>query len=169
LLLLLTQPTYPRLGAGKSKDADMTYQEWDDALKSSRQKSAYQLRMHVFQGRSLPASDANGLMDPYFKINFNGMNINTKNKSEMKNGREVITTPSMIRKMTLDPLWYQTFTFDTQLPDPQFFPQVNFQLFDWDGMLDADDYAGCFNAVLTEKDIVDADAMNGMNPPEPKW
>jgi len=123
------------------------------------------------QARSLPAADSNGLMDPFFKLNFNGMHYNSMKAGSMNNGREVRNIKSMLRKKTQDPLWYETFTFDTELPDPQFFPQVNFQLFDWDGMFEAPDYCGCFNATLGNNDVFDADDHNGSKEmvPEPRW
>mmetsp|Transcript_15392 Transcript_15392/g.31719 ORF Transcript_15392/g.31719 Transcript_15392/m.31719 type:complete len:1960 (+) Transcript_15392:197-6076(+) len=146
-----------RLGCGKSDLADRTRHSWESSLSSSTEKTPYQLRCHIYQARSLPASDANGLMDPYFAINFNGMNYNSRSAKTIKNGRADHKLPSLVKKKTCDPLWYKTICFDTQLPDPQFFPQVNFQLFDWDAGLDPDDYCGCFNALLTEENITDAD------------
>jgi hypothetical protein len=140
-----------RLACGKAELADRTLQIWEDSLNNSTAKTPYQLRCHIFQARNLPASDANGLLDPYIKINFNGMNYNGKNAQTIKNGKADHKVPSFVKKKTCDPLWYKTVCFDTQLPDPQFFPQVNFQLFDWDPGLDPDDYCGCFNALLTEE------------------
>jgi len=40
-----------RLGAGKVDIADRTFQDWEKSLDSSRQKTSYQLRMHVYQVR----------------------------------------------------------------------------------------------------------------------
>ncbi|GMI00136.1 hypothetical protein TrVE_jg577 [Triparma verrucosa] len=155
-----------RLGAGLADDADRTHQEWDAALSASYRKTAYQLRCHIYQARSLPASDANGLMDPYFKLNFNGQQFEAKNAKKCKNGRRDYQVPKMLRKKTCDPLWYGTVCFDTELPEPQFFPQVNFQLFDWDGYtgFDKDDYNGCFNAALTEDNISDAEDSSALKP-----
>jgi len=159
---LLSDDQFPgsvlmRLGCGKADLADRTLHNWESGLSTSTSKTPYQLRCHIYQARSLPAADANGLMDPYFKINFNGMSYNGRSSKTMKNGKADHKLPSMVKKKTCDPLWYKTITFDTQLPDPQFFPQVNFQLFDWDAGLDPDDYCGCFSAVLTEEDITDSD------------
>jgi len=160
-----------RLGAGERDLADDTKEEWHNALKSSNQKSAYQLRCHVYQGRDMPASDANGLMDPYFKVNFNGQRINTKSTQEIKNGhKQTYRLPSQIKKATIDPLWYSTVCFDCELPgNPDFFPQVNVQVFDYDfGPFDADDYAGCANCTLGKEHVVSIEEAE-TKILEPKW
>ena len=158
-----------RFGVGTPELAQRTYQEWEAALHHSRRKTPYQLRCHIYQARSLPASDANGLMDPYFKLNFNGQTFEAKYAKKCNNGRKKYNVPQMLRKKTCDPLWYGVICFDTELPEAQFFPQVNFQLFDWDGAFDADDYNGCFNAKLSEDNIYDFDDQSANKAIKPQW
>jgi len=158
-----------RFGVGTPELAQRTYQEWEAALYHSRRKTPYQLRCHIYQARSLPASDANGLMDPYFKINFNGQTFEAKYAKKCNNGRKKYDVPQMLRKKTCDPLWYGVICFDTELPEAQYFPQVNFQLYDWDGAFDKDDYNGCFNAQLSEDNIHDFDDQSSNRALKPQW
>lgn len=81
--------------------------------------------VHIYQGADLPAADSNGLLDPYIKVNFLGF--------DMKK--------TVIRKKTRFPLYYTTITFDCELPDREFLPQCNLQLYDYDQAdITGDDY-----------------------------
>jgi hypothetical protein len=53
---------------GPSEDAELTKKEWKDCVQTMKIRQAYQLRVHLYQGRNLPAADDNGLSDPYLKV-----------------------------------------------------------------------------------------------------
>jgi Ca2+-dependent lipid-binding protein len=61
-------------------------------LKSLRRTSPYVVRLHVFNGAELPASDDNGMLDPYLKIGF----------------KDCPPTKSKKHHETKDPLFLQT-------------------------------------------------------------
>jgi hypothetical protein len=42
------------------------------ALTASTDTSTFEVHVHVFQGRDMPAADANGLCDPYVVVRFMG-------------------------------------------------------------------------------------------------
>ena len=46
---------------------------------------------------------------------------------------------------------------------------MNFQLYDWDGAFDKDDYNGCFNAQLSEDNIHDFDDQSSNRALKPQW
>lgn len=118
----------------------------------------YTLFVHVFQGRSLPAADSNGLLDPYVKITCAGAD-----------GK--VTT----RMSTRDPCFYETVVLDVELPqDLEFLPKVSLQVFDWD-QWDADDYVGGAKFNLTDFPHITSTKYSKMRasgeyaPPRPKW
>jgi hypothetical protein len=137
-----------RLGFGLKEDADACEQEWQQSLQRMRRRSSYQVRVHLYQAKDLPAVDDNGLLDPYMKINFLG----DKKKS------------NLIKK-TRFPLYYETFCFDCELPEKEFMPQVNIKCFDWD-LLGSDDYCGQIFFNLQDAFVLDNldDAM-----PDPQY
>jgi hypothetical protein len=161
-----------KLGVGSIAAAQSSAKAWENQILSSRTKAAYQLRCHIYQASDLPPADDNGLLDPYIKVKFNGLKYSfDKSSTTLKNNcsrtEKTYEVKSMLRKKTRDPLWYQTITFDTELPHPAFFPQVNVQVFDKDASpFDADDYMGCILAPLSQEDIYN-DASN--MPRKPKW
>lgn len=104
-----------RLGFGSVEDAQATKQEWDESIQRMKRRSPYQVRCHLYQAQDLPAADSNGLLDPYFKINLLGQ-----------------VKTSQHKKKTRYPLYYETLCFDVELPEREFLPQVNLQLFDQD-------------------------------------
>lgn len=90
------------------------------------------MRVHLYQGKNLPALDSNGLSDPFVKIDFLG----EKEKSE-------------IAKKTLYPEYYKTFVFnDMKIPEAEDFlycPPVNFHVYDhdWDNPFSCDYMGMC--------------------------
>ena len=68
-------------------------------LDEIKKQSKYQVRVNVFQGKSFPAMDDNGLCDPYIKASLCGQEFKLKTL-----------------KKTRDPLFYETATFDVDLP-----------------------------------------------------
>ena len=98
-----------RLGFGKAHDVGNVTNEWKDNLDAVKMPGLpYQLRVHVYQGRGLPASDANGMMDPYLKIRFQE--------------NEQMTS---VKQTTKDPCWYETKCFEVNLCSIEYAPQVN--------------------------------------------
>jgi hypothetical protein len=89
--------------------------EWEHSNQRMRKRSPYQVRCHIYQAKDLPAADSNGLLDPLLHINLLGTTIKSYEK-----------------KKTRYPLWYQTISFDCELPDREFRPQANIQLYDID-------------------------------------
>lgn len=141
-----------KLGFGLAKDSDKSWSDWKSNLDQSKKGSPYQVRVHVYQCKHLPAADSNGLTDPYIKVNFMGQAKST----------------STIYK-TLYPAYYETIIFDeVMIPEYenfQYASQVTFRLYDKD-QFDSDDYLGCCmvgmeDAVITP--TIDAEL------PNPKW
>lgn len=99
------------------------------------------------QGRHLPAADFNGMLDPFLKVNFNG--LEPKRTEVIKENR--------------DPQFFETLVFDCALPVLTFAPQVNVQVWDHDFIGD-DDYMGCFFFDLNE---LSEEKTGGMGITEP--
>jgi len=109
-----------KLGFGLSEDAVDPQFAWDEDLlkKKAVDVAPYCLRVYVFQARHLPASDENGLLDPYVKVRFCGKKDKTK-----------------VHSMTTAPLFYETLQFNELLPkDPFYGPDVVVQVWDSDNL-----------------------------------
>lgn len=104
-----------KLGFGTPEVAELKRSEWENAIQRMRKRTPYQVRCHIYQAKDLPAADSNGLLDPLLHVNLLGV----CKKSEEK-------------KKTRYPLFYQTLVFDCELPDKEFRPQANIQLWDVD-------------------------------------
>jgi hypothetical protein len=122
-----------RLGLGTASKAAETEEEWNKMTSSDvlSQKVPYIVRVNIYQCRSLPAADDNGLLDPYLKINVLGTVQQTSKKS-----------------CTRDPMYYESFDFKTEINHNyglQLAPRVCIQVWDHDwGMgSENDDYCGC--------------------------
>ncbi|RHY35089.1 hypothetical protein DYB32_000418 [Aphanomyces invadans] len=145
------------LGFGTDTTAASTQSKWKEVANVERlsQRFKYQVRVNVFQGRHLPAMDDNGLADPYVTVRFNG----EKHKLSVK-------------KKTVNPLWYETVTFDVDLPPEDmlhYSPQVILRVMDWDAGIgsSSDDYIGSSFVPITSSDVR---AIDDTRPdPEPKW
>jgi hypothetical protein len=112
-----------KLGFGPVEAAEATRVEWEHAIQRMKKRTPYEIRCHLYQAKDLPAADSNGLLDPLLHINLLGQCL----KSEEK-------------KKTRYPLFYQTLVFQCELPDREFFPQANIQL--WDIDLIKNEYMG---------------------------
>ncbi|CAE7652847.1 Dysf, partial [Symbiodinium microadriaticum] len=132
-----------RLGFGTEEDATDSKQEWDESIQRMKRRSPYQVRCHLYQGRDLPAADSNGLLDPFLKINLLGQ-----------------VKESTHKKKTRFPLYYETICFDCELPEREFLPQVNLQLYDSD-MLKAEYMSMMFY------NLQDAFVLNSLDDPLP--
>jgi len=134
-----------------SSDIDLAAKmkaEWLQQLDDNDDPSPYRVRVHIYQGAELSGDVGR---PNYVKVNFNG-------ESAQK---------SKTTKPTNFPLFYETIEFDTQLPSPLYFPQVNIQLYSKDDIafgLGEDDYIGCVNLKLGEEHI-----ETGMVAPVPAW
>mmetsp|Transcript_19079 Transcript_19079/g.72115 ORF Transcript_19079/g.72115 Transcript_19079/m.72115 type:complete len:2052 (-) Transcript_19079:79-6234(-) len=96
---------------------------WKDPLSKVTLHRPHQVRVFIFMGRNLPASDGDGGVDPYLKVTYGHKTQKTR-----------------ICRKTTDPMWFETLTFDADLPDLAYAPQVQVQLWDYD--LDLDDFLG---------------------------
>ncbi|CAM9402960.1 unnamed protein product [Ectocarpus sp. 12 AP-2014] len=91
------------------------------------QKKPFCLRVHVFQCRDLPSSEASGLLDPYIKVRFMGRKQKTKHEGS-----------------TADPCFYQTVEFHEMLPvDLRFAPEIRVEVWDKDVLGSNTHVAGC--------------------------
>jgi hypothetical protein len=59
-----------KLGFGPAELADSptVMADWKRSLEKSRELNSYQVRVHVFQCKNIPAADSNGLCDPFLKV-----------------------------------------------------------------------------------------------------
>ncbi len=108
----------------------------------------FQLRVHLFQGRNLPATDNNGLADPYVIVRCCGKKLKFDKRPE-----------------SLNPRWFETKIMNVQLPVPlPLAPHIQVFVFDWDAT-SKDDPMGRFSIPVT-------DALD-MNPSSteirPRW
>ena len=113
----------------------------------------------MYQGAEIPAADANGLCDPYIKVNFMGNQYKTE-----------------VRHKTLFPEYYQTIVMrDINIADANNFEyasQINMRVYDKDlfpkpgQLFNTDDYLGTCQIPLT-------DAIRTLDPTQPihdpKW
>lgn len=107
-----------KFGLGLSEDALDPSFAWDELAlrKKADDLLPYALRVYIFQARDLPASDENGLLDPYVKVRFCGKKEKTR-----------------VHSMTTAPLFYQTLQFHEMLPrDLNFGPDIVVQVWDRD-------------------------------------
>eukprot|EP00752_Nemacystus_decipiens_P012046 g10680.t1 len=152
-----------KLGLGTLRQFSESAAEWQAEALRLRNRTSYLLRVHVYQGRDLPAADTNGLMDPFLKMQCQGEKLNTE--EFMYLGKAVHR-----RRETVDPMWYFTWEADLSLPElelQRYFPQVSIQLMDWDPV-GANDYAGCLFLDLGAC-RVEPDQGNIPHPGLPTW
>jgi hypothetical protein len=117
-----------RLGFGLKETAEVTEMEWEKSIQQMKKRSSYQVRCHLYQGKDFPAADANGLLDPFIRIKLLGEVKESEKKSK-----------------TRFPLYYQTLTFDCELPEhEEYLPQVNLQLYDTDMVVRSEYMGQCF-------------------------
>ena len=114
-----------KLGFGTSDTEKHSKLEWDSILFRLKQRTPYEVRVHLYQGKDFPATDDNGLSDPYIKLNLMG---------------EV--QQSSVKRKTRFPLFYETLSFDCLLPDKEFLPLLDCVVYDKDILFD--EYVGQF-------------------------
>ena len=151
-----------QIGVGDDAQWTEAQSAWKESVSSMQHRTPYELRVHIFQGRHLPSADFNGLLDPYMKVNFNGLEPKTTDRQEG----------------TRDPQLYETLIFECALPQLKYAPQVNVQVMDWD-QIGKDDYMGCFFFDLTKAKITQPEMLHSgfdadgkpipSAPPDPEW
>eukprot|EP01138_Halocafeteria_seosinensis_P001972 gb/GECG01002020.1/.p1 GENE.gb/GECG01002020.1/~~gb/GECG01002020.1/.p1 ORF type:complete len:1966 (+),score=293.18 gb/GECG01002020.1/:1-5898(+) len=102
-----------RVAIGETSVVDESTGDWDLELEEAKDTFEYQIRLHCYQGRDLPAVDSNGSIDPFVRASICGITQETKDISQCSN-----------------PQWYQTLVFDVSLPNFRFAPQIKVQLYD---------------------------------------
>lgn len=102
-----------RLGLGMPEEAAAN--RWADDLADLDRKDRYEVRLHVYQGRELPAADDNGSLDPFVRADFMG---ETQKTSKLKR--------------STNPVWYETLVMQVALPPIRFAPQINVSVWDHD-------------------------------------
>jgi hypothetical protein len=139
-----------RLGLGTAEVAAETADEWSrmTSPESLSVKVPYIVRVNIFQCRSLPAADADGMIDPYLKVNVLGSVQATRKKQNTK-----------------DPMFYQTFDFKCEINPAfglQLAPRVCIQVWDsdWGFGSESDDYCGCCMLDLKEAFVDASSAMD---------
>ena len=137
---------------GMGTDTSAAENPWETDLEALSDLTPYQLRVHVYQGRSLPAADDNGSIDPFVKVLFNGTEQETS-----------------IKTMTTSPSWYETIQLDLMLPPLQFAPQVLLQLWDWDSLSKNDKISELRFDVNDDRCIRGAAADLPPVLPDPEW
>lgn len=139
------------LGSREAAVADA----WSDDLEEMDMIEPYELRVNLYQGRSLPAADDDGSIDPFVKMRFAG--------DEKKSTRVDNAT---------NPTWYETLTMDVNLPPMRFAPRVNLSVWDYDRFSGNDFVCGLYTA-LDDEDVLFTDLTKGDEVPtalaDPKW
>jgi hypothetical protein len=139
-----------KLGFGRDEVARQN--PWPD-FSAQEELRAFCLRVHVYQARSLPASDERGTLDPYVKVRFNGNKVKTS-----------------IKEQTCDPCWFETLEIDGNklvMPDdPDFCPEIVVRVWDNDGMF-AKNLPVCGFHLPLKEAVREVGATNSV--PEPKW
>lgn len=88
--------------------------DWETYRRRMEITRSYHLRVFIYQCKSLPSVNENGLLDPYVKVRFGG-----------EKGKTVALTG------TRNPAFYEVFTFDKLLPEElELAPHVVIQVWD---------------------------------------
>lgn len=140
-----------KLGFGLSEDAMDPLFSWpeEELLRKVEERLPFCLRVYIYQARSLPASDENGLLDPYIKVRFCGKKEKTR-----------------VHSMTICPLFYETLEFHEMLPrDVRFGPDIILQVWDRD-MFSSRSPRAFLRLPLTKCAVLSSE---GSKPPLPSW
>jgi hypothetical protein len=122
------------LGRSSLETSDPT---WTDDLVTAARKGRFELRVHLYQGRNIPAADSNGTSDPYVRVHVAGA---------MKQ--------SLVKERTTSPQFYETLVFpDLDLPtSPEFQPPVTLQV--WDKDIRFDDFISELRIPLGDERVI---------------
>ena len=136
----------------------------ETVLPKRSQLTAYEVRLHLYQGRNLPARDANGVLDAYVVATIGGDFLMPKDAPKGKTTQK----HSSIQYETTYPLWYETMRVARWLPPLAYAPELVLGVWDSDRgvtpMGDADDFAGTVSLSLRNCLV-----KPGGKPPEPRW
>lgn len=105
---LLRDPLYPHVSAVPGfLEYRMDFGKLGDMPRSARERitqppmRTFELRAHIYQARSLPSMDDDGLANPYTVVTLHGFAGNTR-----------------VAEPTCNPQWYETVRVEMQLPQP---------------------------------------------------
>ena len=132
----------------------------------------YEVRLHLFQGRKLPARDANGVLDAYVLASLGGAKL----RSATARGKPL---RSEVQRETSNPQWYETMQTTVWLPPLSLAPELVLSVWDADvgaaaravrGTVSSsgDDFVGV--ARLSVRHAVHySAAADAAPPPQPRW
>ena len=120
----------------------------EQALPARDMLTAYELRLHVYAARDLPATDDNGVLDAFIVAKINGTVVE-----------------STVQNDTTHPQWYETLTIRTWLPDRELAPQLVVAIWDKD-YPDPDDFVGVCRLPL-QRAIFNLSPTEAL--PDPTW
>ena len=121
---------------------------------------AYEVRLHLFMGKNLPAKDDNGVLDPYATATLAGA-FALGSGGKPRSRKEVATA---------HPQWFEYLILQAWLPPLEFAPDLLVDVWDADerwGRSDHDDFVGTASLSL-----LSAHLTSGMRPAElapPSW
>ena len=130
---------------------------WSFATQPPHSMRRASLHVHLYTGRNLPASDANGALDPYVELSFRGVRFRSTTKN-----------------CTRNPRWFEAFVFEfASLPDDLgCAPELTLRLFDYD-TVGSDDYVGMMRLSLehaTQRQVSSREHTPGATArPRPSW
>ncbi|CBN78812.1 conserved unknown protein [Ectocarpus siliculosus] len=61
-----------RMGLGPIESYITNKSKWKDEIQGLLRREAYELRVHLYQGRNLPSAESSRLIHPYLKVKFQG-------------------------------------------------------------------------------------------------
>jgi len=113
----------------------------------------FTLFTHIYQARDLNSSDSNGMLDPFIKVRFNGKESKTQ-----------------VKKVTRNPSFFETLRIETLLPpDPEYWPQVMIEVWDWDTPPDPADWVGTVRLQIEREKVFETDPIDTPSKMIPKW
>ncbi|GMH59371.1 hypothetical protein TrST_g14321 [Triparma strigata] len=132
-------------------------ENWVEEIDKNDDESKHIVRVHVYQGAEFEGDRGR---PSYVNVNFNGEKAKKSHVSTATNF----------------PLWYETIEFESDLPSPLYFPQVNVQVYQKGDVVGSshmdnfmDDYIGCVNVKLTDQHIVSPGAPSNLRPTAEDW
>jgi len=140
-----------KLGFGLSEDAMDPAFSWPEVelMKKVEERTPFCLRVYIYQAKDLPASDENGLLDPYIKVRFCGKKEKTR-----------------VHSTTTSPLFYETLEFHEMLPvDIRFGPDIIVQVWDRD-IFSSRTPKALLRLPLTKCPVLSSESSK---PPLPTW
>ena len=119
--------------------------------------TGYELRVHLFLGRKLPALDSDGVLDAYVVCSLGGV------KARGRSG----DFQSAVQPDTVFPAWFETLSMQVWLPPLELAPEMVLECWDKDRFAEKDDFVG--TARMSLRNALrqpGADAAEKLPPPE---